>query len=172
MLEGNALTIAATVQPLPFTEDDPLYRDLEIMMQRLGHLVAFREKFQWEERVERFELGDENDLRKLKKCAAKNDGVPLFWARLTKNTVYRHLLFHPNNEGFYLPVRFDDPFTITAGGKNVWFGSSVRLGEELKWLEMSMNHNNDESLIECWRAFRELCQCSVERMCPIQLEHT
>ncbi|HEX7066118.1 MAG TPA: hypothetical protein VF199_13700 [Bacillales bacterium] len=166
------MTIAGNVQPLPVSEGDTLYRELEIMMQRLGHLVGFREKLNWQNTIDSFQLGDNEQLRQLQKTAAKNDGLLLFWAKWTKNTVFRNLIFHPNDQGFYLPFRFDEPFALEMKGKKIWFGSSVRLLEELDWLEMTMEQLDSPEVVEFWRNFRELSRSSKEHYSPFQLENT
>lgn len=166
------MTITANLQQLPVSEEDVLYRELEIMMQRLGHLVGYREKMNWQNVINTIQLGDDEQLRQLKKTAAKNDGILLFWAKWTKNTVYRNLIFHPNDEGFYLPFRFDEPFILEIKGKKIWFGSSIRLLEELSWLEMTMEQLDSQEIVEYWENLRELCRSSQEHYSPFQLEHT
>jgi hypothetical protein len=166
------MAITANVQPLPVSEEDPLYRKLEITMQRLGHLVGFRERLNWKENVASIELGDNDQLTQLKKTAAKNDGMLLFWAKWSKNTVYQHLILHPNDEGFYFPFRFSEPFCIEMKNKKIWFGSSVHLLEELTWLEMAMEQQKAPEVVEYWNAFRELCRQSEEHVSPFQLERT
>ncbi|HET7580482.1 MAG TPA: hypothetical protein VFK33_14470 [Bacillales bacterium] len=166
------MAITANIEKLPVSEEDPLYRELEITMQRLGHLVPFREHLNWDEHIDSVQLGDNDQLQQLKKTAAKNDGALLFWVKLSKNTVFRHLIFHPNNQGFYLPFRFAEPFTLEMKGKKIWFGSSIRLLEELGWLEMTMEQSEDNDVIEYWKTLRELCSTSKERMSAFQLEHT
>lgn len=164
--------ITANVQQLPISEEDALYRELEITMQRLGHLVPFREKLNWEKHIHSIELGDGGQLQQLKKAAAKNDGVLLFWAKMSKNTVYRNLIFHPNDEGFYLPFRFHEPFCIEMKGKKIWFGSSIRLLEELGWLEIAMNASDSDEVVEFWKGFQKLCLESKEHFSAFQLERT
>lgn len=164
--------ITANIQQLPISEGDALYRELEITMQRFGHLVPFREKLNWDKQIASVELGNEEQLQQLKKAAAKNDGALLFWAKLSKNTVYRHLIFHPNDEGYYLPFRFHEPFSIEMKGKKIWFGSSVRLLEELSWLEMAMNQSDEHDVVDYWKALRQLCADSKEHFSAFQLERT
>lgn len=166
------MAITANVQPLPVSDEDPLYRKLEITMQQLGHLVGFRERLNWKENVASIELGDRQQLTQLKKVAAKNDGVLLFWAKWSKNTVYQHLILHPNDEGFYLPFRFAEPFFVEIKNKKIWFGSSVHLLEELTWLEMTMEQQDSPEVVEYWNIFRELCRQSEQHVSPFQLEHT
>lgn len=165
------MTITASVRHLPITEEDGLYRELEITMQRLGHLVAFREKLNWSKHFGELQLGERDQLQRLKKTAAKNEGIPLFWARLSKNTLFQHLIFHPNTEGYYLPFRFSEPFVIEWKGKKIWFGSSVRLLEELGWLEMALNQQNDEKITSIWNAFKDSCIESNEQFSPFHLRY-
>lgn len=170
------MTITANVRHLPVPEDqsseDPFYRKLEIRMQQLGHLTPFRETLNWDQNVSSYQLGDPQQLQQLKKTAASNDGVLLFYAKLSKNTVFQHLILHPNDEGFYLPFRFDTPFIIEIKNRKYWFGSSVRLLEELKWLEITMEQKGSTDTVEYWKTFRELCRSSLEHFSPFQLENT
>lgn len=165
------MTITASVRNLPISEEDSLYRELEITMQRLGHLVAYREKLNWSEQYGELQLGERHQLQRLKKTAAKNEGIPLFWAKLSKNTLFQHLFIHPNTEGYYLPFRFSEPFVIERKGKKIWFGSSVRLLEELGWLEMELNQQGDEEISAIWKAYCDLCHESNERFSPFHLKH-
>lgn len=171
---GGVRLITASVKPLPVShnkdDQDYLYRQLEIEMQRLGHLVPFREELNWDKEITTMELGNVETLEKLKKAAAKNDGVFLFYAKLTKGTVYQHIILHPNTEGFYLPFRFEEPFQITVKNKKYWIGSSIRLAEELAWLEITMKNLEDDSVVEYWKYLSELCQSSVQNMSPILLQ--
>ncbi|MFC7394936.1 hypothetical protein [Scopulibacillus cellulosilyticus] len=167
------MSILAKLKPLPVEEiskDDVLYRGLEIKMQQLGHLTPFRESLNWNEEIASYELGSHELIEKLKKTAAKNDGVPLFYAKLLKKTIYQNLILHPNNQGFYLPFRFEEPFTIEIKGKKIWIGSSIRLSEELAWLELTMKNENDNDLVEVWKTLQEICRESFEHMTPIQLQ--
>lgn len=67
--------ITAEVKPLPVStkkeDQDLLYRELELQMQRLGHLVPFREELNWENEIGTVEIGSETIITKLKKAAAK-----------------------------------------------------------------------------------------------------
>ncbi|MCM3719591.1 hypothetical protein [Fictibacillus phosphorivorans] len=166
--------ITASVKPLPVShnkdDQDYLYRQLEIEMQRLGHLVPFREELNWDKEIMTMELGNVATLEKLKKAAAKNDGVFLFYAKLTKGTVYQHIILHPNTEGFYLPFRFEEPIQITVKNKKYWIGSSVRLAEELAWLEITMKNTEDEEVVAYWKYLTDLCRSSIENMSPILLQ--
>lgn len=163
------LSIYAELCPL-FKSDhrleDPLYKILEIHMQRVGCLLAYREELNWDQYIEMIELGDEETLKKLKKVAAKNDGVPLIYAQLTKNTVYEHLIVHPNNEGIYLPFDFNGPFPIKHENKKLWLGSAVRLKEELKWLEITMQHQPDD-ILSYWNKFRDTLNVAIEHKSPL-----
>ncbi|MBM7644642.1 hypothetical protein JOD45_000835 [Scopulibacillus daqui] len=166
------MSILAKLKPLPVEEiskNDALYRSLEIKMQQLGYLTPYRESLNWDKEIASYELGSRELIEKLKKTAAKNDGVPLFYAKLLKKTIYQNLILHPNNQGFYLPFRFEEPFTIDIQGEKIWIGSSIRLSEELQWLEITMNNENDEDLIEIWQTLREICSESSEHMTPVQL---
>lgn len=167
------MTIIAEVKPLPveaMSKDDVLYRQLEIRMQRLGHLTAFRESLNWDRSIHTYDLGSTELMDQLKKTAAKNDGVPLFYAKLFKKTVYQHLILHPQNQGFYLPFRFETPFTIEIQGKKLWIGSSVRMAEELQWLELTMNNETSDNLIEVWKTLKEMCELSFREMSPIMIQ--
>lgn len=167
------MKIMANVEQLPVSKDkeDVFFRELEISMQRMGHLTPFREKLNWSEKIDAFELGNDNELQGLKKAAAKNDGTFLLFAKLSKGTVFQHIILHPNNHGFYLPFRFDEPFYLTVKNKKIWFGSSIRLTEELNWLQMTMEKDqHDDGVVEFWRSFRELCRKSTEHFSPFQLK--
>ncbi|TCP19975.1 hypothetical protein EV207_15611 [Scopulibacillus darangshiensis] len=169
------MSILAEIKPLPvedMSKDDVLFRELEIKMQQLGHLTPFREELNWENDIASYELGTESLFERLKKTAAKNDGVPLFYAKLFKKTVYQHLILHPNNQGFYLPFRFDEPFTLEVKGEKLWIGSSIRLEEELKWLEMTMRNETDEELIELWKTLKQICNESNTKMTPVTFRTT
>ncbi|MCQ6267173.1 hypothetical protein M1K46_16160 [Fictibacillus sp. WQ 8-8] len=163
--------ITAEVKPLPVStkkeDQDVLYRELELQMQRLGHLVPFREELNWGNEIGSVEIGPDSIINKLKKAAAKSDGVLLLYAKLTKGTVYQHIIMHPNVEGFYLPFRFEEPFFITVKNKKIWIGSSVRLAEELNWLGITMQNLEDKEVVDCWNAFKELCELSIEHHSPI-----
>ncbi|MDN4523262.1 hypothetical protein [Fictibacillus fluitans] len=165
--------ITAEVKPLPVStkkeDQDLLYRELELQMQRLGHLVPFREELNWENEIGTVEIGSETIITRLKKAAAKSDGVLLLYAKLTKGTVYQHIIMHPNIEGFYLPFRFEEPFFITVKNKKIWIGSSVRLAEELNWLEITMLNHDQQEVVECWSALKQLCELSIEHHSPIIL---
>ncbi|KSU85228.1 hypothetical protein QUF84_13530 [Fictibacillus enclensis] len=166
--------ITAEVKPLPVStkkeDQDLLYRELELQMQRLGHLVPFREELNWENEIGTVEIGSETIITKLKKAAAKSDGVLLLYAKLTKGTVYQHIIMHPNVEGFYLPFRFEEPFFITVKNKKIWIGSSIRLAEELNWLEITMRNHDQQEVVECWSALKALCELSTEHNSPIILK--
>jgi hypothetical protein len=168
-MEGSRLTITANIEQLP--KDDIFYRELEITMQRMGHLTPFREELNWDEKIETLELGSGDQLHRLKKAAAKNDGTLLFFAKWMKSTVYRHLILHPNNNGFYLPFRFDEPFTLDIQNQKIWVGSSVRLLEELNWLQITMERDQDQDseLIDFWKTLRELCRKSTKHTSAFQL---
>ncbi|MDN4073288.1 hypothetical protein [Fictibacillus terranigra] len=163
--------ITAEVKPLPVStkkeDQDVLYRELELQMQRLGHLVPFREELNWGKEIGTVEIGSDSIINKLKKAAAKSDGVLLLYAKLTKGTVYQHIILHPNTEGFYLPFRFEEPFFITVKNKKIWIGSSVRLAEELNWLKITMQNYEDQEVVDCWSAFKELCELSIEHHSPV-----
>lgn len=164
------MTILAEIKPLPvedMSKDDEFYRELEIKMQQLGHLTPFRESLNWKNDIASFEIGTEAVIEQLKKTAAKNDGVPLFYVKISKKTVYQNLIFHPHNQGFYLPFRFDKPFFLEIKGKKIWIGSSVRLAEELTWLELTMKNETAEDLIELWQMLRKICEESNEKVSPV-----
>jgi hypothetical protein len=164
------LPIFAQIQPVDVSaENEPLYRQLEIHMQRLGHLIPFREQLNWTTQFENIELGDAESLQLLKKAAAKNDGVLLFYAKLTKGTVFQHIILHPNDQGIYLPFQFDDPFYLKFNEKKFWIGSAVRLKEELKWLEITMQ-NQPDNVVHYWDQLRKSCQSSIQHNSPIVLK--
>lgn len=167
--------ITAEVKPLPVStnkeDQDLLYRKLELEMQRLGHLVPFREELNWGNDIGAVEIGTNTIINKLKKAAAKSDGVLLLYAKLTKGTVYQHIIMHPNVEGFYLPFRFEAPFFITVKNKKIWIGSSIRLAEELNWLSITMQSLDDQEVVDCWNAFKELCELSINNHSPVILKN-
>ncbi|MCF6137247.1 hypothetical protein [Pseudalkalibacillus berkeleyi] len=167
------MTVQAMIQPLDVTnkdKHDPFYRKLQIHMQRLGHLIPFQEQLNWESPITSIDLGDLETLKSFRKKTAKNDGVLLLYAKLTKGTIYQHIILHPNNTGIYLPFRFEDPFYMTIKNKKVWIGSSVRLLEELGWLEMAMAEEEDHTVVSYWENLKNACETSVEHTTPIMLQ--
>ncbi|EIT86863.1 hypothetical protein A374_04794 [Fictibacillus macauensis ZFHKF-1] len=162
--------IIAEVKPLPVSrkkeDQDLMYRKLELKMQQLGHLVSFREQLNWEHSLHAVEI-EKEALQKLRKTAAKSDGVLLLYAKLLKGTVYQHIILHPNTEGFYLPFRFDSPFYIEVNRKKIWIGSSIRLQEELNWLKLTIQESQDEKAKAAWQTYQELCQQSIATCSPI-----
>ncbi|WP_221564682.1 hypothetical protein [Alkalihalobacillus sp. TS-13] len=170
----EVMTVQAIIQPLDVSRNkedkDPFYRKLEIHMQRLGHLIPFKEQLNWESPITTIDLGDMQTLQNFRKKTAKNDGVLLIYAKLTKGTIYQHIILHPNNTGIYLPFRFENPFYIPIGDKKIWIGSSVRLLEELGWLELSMMEETDESIVSYWNNLKDACELSVENTTPIMLQ--
>ncbi len=170
----DVMTVQAMIQPLDVSRNkedkDPFYRKLEIHMQRLGHLIPFKEQLNWDTPIKTIELGDMLTLQNFRKKTAKNDGVLLLYAKLTKGTIYQHIILHPNDTGIYLPFRFENPFHISIGNKKVWIGSSVRLSEELGWLELGMMEEEDESVVRYWNNLKEACELSVENITPIMLQ--
>ncbi|MBU8907451.1 hypothetical protein [Desertibacillus haloalkaliphilus] len=168
------MTIVAKVEALFPTLDrnqyKQLYRDLELKMQQMGHLVPYREQLNWTQVIEDRELGDQQTLQQLKTAAAKNDHVFLFYAKWFKKTVYQHLIIHPNEEGFYLPFRFDEPFYLHVHGRKLWVGSSVRLADELGWLELTMNDYEPNHPVKLyWQNFRDVCEKSITKNSPLLL---
>ncbi|WLD95278.1 hypothetical protein [Alkalihalobacillus sp. AL-G] len=168
------MTIQAKIQPLDISRSkdtmDPFYRQLEIYMQGLGHLVSFKEELNWETPIATIELGDSETLHNFKKRTAKNDGVLLLYAKLTKGTVYQHVILHPNDSGIYLPFRFDEPFYMKIGQKKTWIGSAVRLQEELGWLEIAMSVEEDDEIVSYWKRLRDACRSCVDNVTPMILE--
>jgi hypothetical protein len=150
--------------------ESQLYRILEIHMQRLGHLIPYRENLNWDSDIFTMNLGNTETLQKLKKTAAKNDGVLLMYAKLTKGTVFQHLICHPNNEGIYLPFHFDEPFYIKNKNKKIWIGSASRLHEELNWLRMTMESTSSD-VQSYWSNLLKLCKLSTEKCSPIILNN-
>ncbi|TLS37444.1 hypothetical protein [Pseudalkalibacillus caeni] len=167
------MSITAKLEPLPYSdnledEEGQLYRNLEIKMQQMGYLVPYREELNWKENIQNIDLGDQHALLGLKKAAAKNDRVLLFYAKLLKGTVYQNIILHPNNEGIYLPFHFEKPFTLNIKGKKLWIGSSSRLSEELSWLKMSIEQeNHSKEVISYWKNLRKAAEVSVENVSPI-----
>lgn len=171
------MTITARIQPISTigveegAKEDLLIKELEIKMQQMGYLVPYREELNWERTIASLELGEAQSLHQLKKAAARNDRVLLMYARLFKGTIFQHLILHPNHSGIYLPFRFDEPFTIQIEGKKIWIGSSVRLLEELSWLQISFEQgNHDETVKEYWQNLMEISRKSVDYMSPIIFE--
>ena len=168
------MTIYAHIKPIIEKEnikESPLYRTLEIYMQRLGYLVAFHEDLNWITDLDIIALGGENELKELKKVAAKNDGTLLFLATLTKKTVYQHVICHPNDSGIYLPFHFDNPFIINSEGKKLIFGSAPKLLEELKWLEISLKTKGDDDLLAYWEQFQSAASLAIEHTSPFILQN-
>lgn len=164
------MKILAHLEPLPTSpeKNDALYRVLEIKMQEMGHLVDFREKINWTRHYDTIELGDEVTLNELKKAAAKNDGVLLFYAKIFKRTLFKHLILHPNNYGYYLPFYFEEPFTVNIKGTTVSVGSTSRLLDELNWMEMMITKKYNETKLEdYWYSFRLVCQQSISHNTPL-----
>ncbi|GGH84623.1 hypothetical protein JOD43_004063 [Pullulanibacillus pueri] len=150
--------------------DNPLYRTLEIHMQRMGFLVPYREELNWTTEYETIELGEEQQLIELQKLAAKNDGGTLFFAKITKNTIYQQVICHPNKMGVYLPFHFETPFTVKVARQKYWVGSAPRLQNELKWLEIAMNNSGEEEVKAYWENLKTAVQTAIDRMSPIVLE--
>ncbi|WP_377889132.1 hypothetical protein [Alkalihalobacillus sp. R86527] len=171
------MTITARIEPISSlnTEEAPetglLIKELEIKMQQMGYLVPYREELNWEKAIASLELGESKTLHHLKKAAAKNDRVLLTYAKLFKGTIFQNLILHPNHEGIYLPFRFDEPFTLQIEGQKIWVGSSIRLLEELSWLQISFDQGKyDENVKEYWRNFIDITQKSIDFMSPIIFE--
>lgn len=164
------MKILAHLEPLSTSpeQNDLLYREFEIKMQGMGHLVDFREKINWTRHFDTIELGDEVTLKELKKAAAKNDGVFLFYAKFFKRTLFKHLILHPNNYGYYLPFYFDEPFTVNIKGTDVSVGSSSRLLDELNWMEIMISKKYKGTKLEdYWSSFRLVCQQSITHNTPM-----
>jgi hypothetical protein len=166
------MTISAHIEPFikENPKEDPLYRTLELSMQRLGYLVPYREQLNWTTDIDTITLGEEDDLKELQKMAAKNDNTLLFYAKLTHKTIYQHVICHPNDSGIYLPFHFDNPFYVTHKGQKVWFGSSSRLLEELKWMEIGLKAKGAEDVLSFWGNFRSAATLSVQHMSPMVLK--
>ncbi|MFK3959181.1 hypothetical protein [Guptibacillus hwajinpoensis] len=171
------MTITARIEPISVmgSDEEPnkelLVKELEIKMQQMGYLVPYREELNWNRTIASLELGEAQTLQKLKKAAAKNDRVLLIYARLFKGTIFQHLILHPNQSGIYLPFRFDEPFVIQIEGRKIWIGSSVRLLEELSWLQISFDQgDHQESVKEYWQNLIEISRKSVNYMSPIIFE--
>lgn len=163
------MTIYANIQPFTQDKDEPLYRKLEVTMQRLGYLIPYREQLNWTTHIDTLPLGDENDLKELQKLAARNDQTLLFYAKLTKKTIYQHVIGHPNDTGIYLPFRFENPFTVTNNNEKIWFGSAPRLLEELKWMEISLKTRATEDVLAFWENFQSAARLAIEKMSPMLL---
>ncbi|HSU79304.1 MAG TPA: hypothetical protein VLK78_02730 [Candidatus Angelobacter sp.] len=164
--------ITAYIQPIIEKEnikEDPFYQTLEVNMQRLGFLVPFREQLNWTKRIEARPIGEESELKALQKIAAKNEGSLPFWLKLTKKTIYEHLMLHSNKSGFYLPFRFEKPFTIEKRGEKIWIGSAPQLFEEMKWLEMSISASRSDEGKHYWTALRETCQLAMDTFSAFKL---
>ena len=171
------MTITARIEPITAKgseaerNEDLLVKELEIKMQQMGYLVPYREELNWDRTIARLELGEAQTLHQLKKAAAKNDRVLLIYARLFKGTIFQHLILHPNQSGIYLPFRFEEPFVLQVEDRKIWIGSSVRLLEELSWLQISFDQgNHPESVKEYWQNLIEITKKSVTYMSPIIFE--
>ncbi|MGV3488902.1 MAG: hypothetical protein ACO1OC_09995 [Tuberibacillus sp.] len=166
------MTINAHIMPLieDNIHENPLYRTLEIYMQRLGYLVPFREQLNWTAKIDVVTLGEEHELNALKKMAAKNDRKLLFYAKLTRQTIYQHIVCHPNDSGVYLPFKFDSPFTVNDQNQKLWLGSAPRLLEELKWMEMSLKSSGNDDIIAYWEQFQSAAQKAIDSMSPFLLK--
>lgn len=151
-------------------KDDVLYRTLEIQMQRLGHLVPYREQLNWSTHYTDCLLGDHDALKKLQKMAAKNDRTWAFYAKWTGKTVYQHVLCHPNDRDLYLPFRFESPFCIIHDNRKMWVGSAPRLLEELKWLEISIKAAGTEDVRAFWEAFQNAARQAVQSVSAMTLQ--
>lgn len=165
--------ITASVQPIckrDLAETSPLYHELEIHMQRLGHLIPYREQLNWTSLIQSETLGDKEQLKGLQKLAAKNNGSFLFYLKWTKKTIYQHLLLHPNTQGLYLPFRFDDPFTVTTNHQKIWIGSIPRLRDELKWLELAINHSATDDVTHYWKRLVDICECALDQTSAFYLK--
>jgi hypothetical protein len=164
--------ITAHIEPIIEKEnikEDPFYQTLEVNMQRLGFLVPFREQLNWTKKIDAIPLGEESDLKALQKIAAKNEGSLPFWLKFTKKTIYEHLMLHSNKDGFYLPFRFERPFTVEKKGEKIWIGSAPQLFEETKWLEMAINASRTDEGKDYWTALRETCQIAMDTFSAFKL---
>ncbi|MGA9288798.1 MAG: hypothetical protein WBV93_10680 [Anaerobacillus sp.] len=168
------MTITARIEPISTIgsedehKEDALVKELEIKMQQMGYLVPYREEMNWDRTIASLELGESQTLHQLKKAAARNDRVLLIYARLFKGTIFQHLILHPNQSGIYLPFRFDEPFVIQVKGQKIWIGSSVRLLEELSWLQISFDQgNHQDNVKEFWQNLMEISRKSVDYMSPV-----
>lgn len=168
-----SMTIIAQLEPITkiySINETELFNTLEVQMQAMGHLVAYREQLNWTNTIETIKLGEENALYSLKKQAAKNDGVMLFYAKWFKQTVYKHIILHPNNNGLYLPFPFDEPITIKINNQSLAIGSSQQLFKELTWLTMSMNKlKGAQDVVNYWNNYKYACTESIEHSTPIIL---
>jgi hypothetical protein len=171
------MTITARIEPITAisseskTNEDLLVKKLEIKMQQMGYLVPYREELNWDRTIASLELGEAQTLHQLKKAAARNDRVLLIYARLFKGTIFQHLILHPNQSGIYLPFRFDEPFVLQVEDRKIWIGSSVRLLEELSWLQISFDQgNHQDNVKEYWQNLIEISKKSVTYMSPIIFE--
>ncbi len=167
--------ITASIGPImnEKTSDSPMYKALEIHMQRLGQLVPFREQLNWTSPIETVvPLGTSSSLKSLKKIAARNDGSLPVILKFTKKTIYQHLMLHPNDTGLYLPFRFDAPFVVKTKDRTLWVGSSAQLMDELTWLEMTIRKLHSKEITTYWTRLREACQTALDSTSPFLLsEH-
>jgi hypothetical protein len=167
------MKLQASYVPLAIEKNrkDPFYFEMYSTMQLYGLLMPFTEQMNWDNDHGNTLIGDHNQIKTLKKAAAKNDGVMLWYAKLMKDTIYRHLILHSLQDGYLLPLSFEKPFAITADGKTITFCSAKKLLDECKWLEIHMNKNYlNTDIYAFWKQLITVCQTSLTLNTPVKLQ--
>jgi hypothetical protein len=197
------MSLFAAVQPLVMTfegyrmlygEDDP--EELAVMQvtdrqqaEKIGEVL--RDLFGVECELARprddegpsEELGETDQLHELRRIAAAVHGKTpddYYEGRVALGHPFNHLINHSDEDGFYLPVRFEQTFFI----EETSVGSSVVLLEELNALEpilasqwpdlvaLVLQAGADRPVevagpVGLWGRLRRLCEASVDLGLPV-----
>jgi hypothetical protein len=167
------MNIQASYLPLNIERNskDPLYLEMHSTMQLLGLLMPFTEQLNWDINHGSTVIGTEKQLQALKRAAAKNDSVLLWYAKLKKNTIYKQLILHNLTSGYILPFSFDEPFSISANGKSITFVSAKKLLDECKWLDIHVNkYHKDTPIYTFWEQLKVVCQNSISLASPVNIQ--
>ncbi|OZM57445.1 hypothetical protein CIB95_08295 [Lottiidibacillus patelloidae] len=166
------MKIVASYEPLNInrTKTDPFYCEMHSRMQLLGLLMPFTEQINWDKNHGNMILSGKKQIKNLKRAAAKNDGLFLWYAQIKKNTIYKQLIQHSLTDGYILPLSFAEPFSITADGKTLSFCSAKKLLDECTWLEIYLNTNyKNTEVYNVWEKLKTLCQTSLALNTPVKL---
>jgi hypothetical protein len=168
------MKITAKLQPLNLNPSmqDPFYEKIYSKMQMLGLLMPFKEQLNWDKHYELLTIGKHRDITSLKRLAARNDGLFLWYAKLQKNTVFQHLILHSLSSGYALPFTFEKPFTISSDGQSITFCSSKKLYDECSWLDMQFkkDHGNNQEVMKVWQNLKYICSESIKKSSPVKLQ--
>jgi hypothetical protein len=167
------MNIQATYEPLNIekSKKDPFYSEMYSTMQLLGLLMPFTEQMNWDSNQGTTIIGSQKQLHLLKKAAARNDGIVLWYAKLKRNTIYKNIILHKLTSGYILPLTFDEPFSISANGQKISFCSAKKLLDECKWLEIHLNKNHkDTDIYTFWKQLIEVCKTSIALATPVNIQ--